>query len=130
MKMEIDASEVRQLAVDFRQVPDALARRAKPAVVRGAVNIKEQLSAEMASSASFGALSGMSFDLTDGGYAAEIGIKTGGSGRAGLGFGANIAYFGGANGGGGTVPDPMGALEAEAPKFAKALSDLAADLLR
>ena len=42
---------------------------------------------------------------------------------------ANIAYFGGANGGGGTVPDPRGALEAEAPRFEKALTDLVGEIL-
>lgn len=125
MKMEIDVSEVRQLAVDFRQVPDALARHAKPAVVRGGVSIKDQLRAEMGASAHFRAADSITFDVTDGGYTVEVGPTKTGAGPI-----ANIAYFGGVNGGGGTVPDPRGALEAEAPKFAKALSDLAADLLR
>ena len=122
---KIDASEVRSLAEDFRRVPPMLARQAKPVVSRGAVNIKNQLRDEMGRSVHFRAADSITYDLVDGGYGAEIGPTKTGAGPI-----ANIAYFGGSNGGGGTVPDPRGALDAEAPRFAQALSDLAAELLR
>lgn len=121
----IDASEARALAEDFRRVPDQLARHAKPIVEKGASNIKDQLRDEMGRSRHFRAAKSITYDLLDGGYTAEIGPTKTGAGPI-----ANIAYFGGSNGGGGTVPDPRGALDAEAPRFAQALSDLAAELLR
>ena len=123
---QIDASEVRALAEDFRRVPDQLARHAKPIVEKGANNIKDQLREEMGRSRHFfKAAKSITYDILDGGYTAEIGPTKTGAGPI-----ANIAYFGGSNGGGGTVPDPRGALEAEAPRFANALSELAAELLR
>lgn len=125
MKIDIDTSEVRELAVEFRQVPDLLARHAKPIVSKGANNIKNQLREEMAGSTWFKRAAGrINYDLIDGGFGAEIGPESAGAGSL-----ANLAYFGGANGGGGTVPDPRGALEAEAPKFEQALAKLAAELL-
>lgn len=126
MSIEFDMTEVRALSEDFRRVPDALARHAKPVVAKGAVNIKNQLRDEMRDSTWFGgAAADIDYDLLDGGFTAEIGPTKGGAGSL-----ANLAYFGGANGGGGTVPDPRGALEAEAPRFANALAELAAGLLR
>lgn len=125
MSVNFDASEVRQFAADLTRAGMKVAQGVPPIVVKAAVNIKKQLSAEMASSASFGALSGMSFDLDPDRFGAEIGPKKGSGGAAKLGFGYNIAYFGGSNGGGGTVPDPSGALKAEVPNFIKALADLA-----
>ena len=55
---------------------------------------------------------------------AEIGPETGGAGSL-----AGFAYFGGVNGGGGTVPDPQGALDAEAPNVEKHLGALVAKAL-
>ena len=77
---KIDASEVRSLAEDFRRVPPALARQAKPVVARGAVNIKNQLRDEMGKSVHFRAADSITYDLVDGGYGAEIGPTKGGAG--------------------------------------------------
>lgn len=140
MSIEIDTSEVRALAEDFKAVPARLARHAKPVVSKGADNIRNQMRDEMSSSAHFKkAAKSITYDLIDDGFGAEIGpVK-------GAGSIANIAYFGGSGwsgrkkpgpgwqqgpGGGGTVPDPRGALKAEAPRFIKALADAAAELLR
>ena len=141
MSIEIDTSEVRELIADWTRVPDMMAREGRPAIERGARNIRDQLRDEMRSSTHFkGAAKSISYDLDDDGYGAEIGPKKGGPGAI-----AVIAYFGGSAwsgrrrpgrgwqqgpGGGGTVPDPLGALEAEAPRFEKALADKAAELLR
>lgn len=132
MSIQFDMSEVRELIGDFSQVPQEMARIAKPIVAEGANNIKNQLRDEMEGrltpvSTAVGdqIARTISYDLTDGGFAAEIGPRKEGAGNL-----ANIAYFGGAFGGGGTVPDPRGALEAEAPKFMDALADAAAEVLR
>ena len=126
-RIEIDMSEVREFAADLRQVDSRLARHVKPVVKRGATNIKDQMVEEMKSSAWFAPVArGISYDLVDDGYTAEIG-PTRGPGQ--VGSLANIAYFGGGvQPGGGTVPDPRGALDAEVPRFQKALADLAEEL--
>ena len=131
-KIDIDMSEVRQLAVEFKQVPAAMRHRAQPVVAKGLVNIKEQLQREMRgrltpkSTAVGNRIAAfISYDLDADGFGGEVGPRKEGAGNL-----ANIAYFGGAHGGGGTVPDPRGALEAEAPRFEKALADMAAELLQ
>ena len=116
--IEIDTSEVRELAMDMRQVDARLARHLKPIVSKGALNIKNQLRKEMAGSQHFkGAASAISYDLLDGGFTAEIGPSSEGGSPGNL---ANIAYFGTSRGGG-TVADPSGALDEEIPRFEQAI---------
>lgn len=130
MKIEFDTSEVDALSADLRGIDARLVRHLRPVLVRGAVNIKNQLREEASASTHFKGFSpGISFEessyagLGGGELAVDIGPEKGAPGSL-----ANIAYFGTSRGGG-TVPDPRGALEAEAPKFAKALGDIAEDLL-
>ena len=59
----------------------------------------------------------------------EVGPAKKSGGSRGLGFGANIAYFGGARGGGGTVADPKTALDAEIPNFEAQLADILGGIL-
>lgn len=135
-----DMSEVRELSADLRETPARVVREVPRVLEKGAVAIKEQMRAEMAASTHFsGAASSISYSMHDGGTLAEIGPDK----RAG-GAIANIAYFGGGAwsgrkrpgpgwqsgpGGGGTVPDPRGALEAEAPNVEREVLDLVARLL-
>ena len=124
-KIEIDMSEVREFAADMRQVDSRLARHLKPVVEKGAHNIKTQLQEEMRGSRHFAPVArGITYDIVDGGYGAEIGPVKGSPGSL-----ANIAYFGSSRGGGGTVADPRGALDAEVPRFERSLADVAADLM-
>ena len=123
MRIEIDTSEVRTFAADMRQVDSRLARHVKPIIKRGAQNIKNQLVEEMRSSRHFrGVAPGISYDLVDDGYTAEIGPTRGKPGSL-----ANVAYFGTSRGGG-TVRNPEYALAEEIPGFQQALADLAAEL--
>lgn len=97
-------------------------------IFRGAMQIKKQMQAEMGGSAHFkGATPSIDFDMFDAGTTveAEIGPKVGSGESGGLG---SIAYFGNSRGGG-TVPDPQGALDAEAPRVEKAIADLMGGLL-
>lgn len=130
--ISFDVSEVRTFAADMTRIPPELSKRAAPILAKGALNIKEQLRQEMSASASFGFLArSITYDLdTDGErMEAEIGpVKTSG-GKTGHHKGANIAYFGTWKGGG-TVPDPRGALEAEAPAFERELAALAEEVWR
>lgn len=124
--MQIDASEFDALAKDLGAAPPLVKREVRGVVTKGAVNVKNQLRSEMSASTHFKGVSrGITFDIETDGTAVEalIGPEKGAPGSL-----ANIAYFGGTGWGdqhsGGTVADPMGALEAEAPNFEKALLDL------
>jgi hypothetical protein len=126
--VDIDMHEVRDLAADFSQIPGELARHAIPVVEKAAMNVKKQLLAEMRASKHFKGFARISYDISSfqgfggGEIVAEIGPD-----KDGPGAGANIAYFGTYKGGG-TVPDPRGALEAEYPNLEKHLADLAEEL--
>ena len=123
MSLNFDASELRAFAADLGKVPFKVARAIPPVVLKGSMNIKDQLREEMNGSEHFsGAAHTVGFDILDGGFASEIGPSSEAGSPGNL---ANLAYFGGSNGGGGTVEDPRAALDAEEPKFLKALADLA-----
>ena len=122
--VEIDASELREFSTELGRVPAKVVTGIRPAVRKAGVNMKDQLREEMGASRHFRAAESISFDEVDGGMAVEVGPTKSGAGNL-----ANIAYFGGANGGGGTVPDPQGALDAEVPRFEEALTDLVGEIL-
>ena len=122
--VEIDTHEVKEFASELGRVPAKVVTGVRPAVRKAGVNMKNQLREEMAASKHFKAANSISFDEGDGGMAVEVGPTKSGAGNL-----ANIAYFGGAHGGGGTVPDPRGALDAEVPRFEKALTDLVGEIL-
>lgn|SRR5574343_588381 len=140
MSFDLDMSQVADLAYELRDLPKQVQREIPPVIEWGAVSIKEQLRAEMRASAHFGqAADAITYDLHDGGFTAEIGPTKGGAGSL-----ANIAYFGGGAwsgrkrpgpgwqsgpGGGGTVPDPRGALEAEAPNVEREILNIVSRVL-
>ena len=98
------------LAADLGKASAVVAVSVRQIIAKGAVNIKKQLREEMGASGHFGqAAASITYDLTGGAddIVAEIGPTKTGAGPL-----ANIAYFGTSRGGG-TVPDPMGALQAE-----------------
>ena len=122
--VEIDASELRDFSSELGRVPAKVVIGVRPAVVKAGVNMKKQLREEMDKSKHFKASRSIDFAVSDGGLAVAVGPSKGKPGSI-----ANIAYFGGVNGGGGTVPDPRGALDAEVPRFEKALTDLVGEIL-
>jgi hypothetical protein len=124
--ISFDASELRALAADLTKAGADIEAKALGVVTKGALNIKNQLRTEMLASRHFkGIARSISYDIHGaqmfgaGVIEAEIGpISDPGSG----GNLANIAYFGSSRGGG-TVPDPAGALDAELPNFMTALGE-------
>ena len=125
--IRIDTSELTALAADLGRVPLKVAREIPAVVTKGAMNIKDQLRSDLAGSIHFkGASRSVGFDVLDGGFAAEIGPSSEAGSPGNI---ANIAYFGGSHGGGGTVADPRIALDAEAPKFESALAAVVAKAL-
>ena len=113
--------ELAQLAVDLaRPIPEADIRRV---VETSAQAVEKRMRADAEGSAHFRMARHITHEVI--GFAlAEIGPEKRGGGNLGA-----IAYFGGRNGGGGTVADPRGALEAEGPAFEQALGDLGEDIL-
>lgn len=129
-----DTSDLDRLAADLERTPGEVAKDIRQVVSKGALNIKRDWQARLSESPSFKGVAGsVSYDLraTVGGVEAEIGPDLerypGLPGRpkqrpaAGL---AHIAHFGGARGGGGTVPDPQDYADREAPRFEGALAAL------
>ena len=125
----LDMSEVRAAVADMSMIDERLNSWVVETVERGAVNIKNQMREDMQASRHFrGAARGISYDMKFGGFggpgvvAAEIGPEKPGGALA------NVAIFGTSRGGG-TVPDPAGALANEAVGFGKALADLAEEIV-
>lgn len=122
--IDMDMNEVRQLAADMTAVDGRLKRHLIPTIRHAGVNIKAQMRAEAAQSRHFKFAHLINYDEIDDGYGVEVGPEAEGAGML-----ENIAYFGGVRGGGGTIPDPTGALEAEAPKFLEELGKAAEGLI-
>lgn len=118
-------SGAREFAAVVRHAARDITPEAEKVLFKGAMNVKKDLQSQMRKSSSFSELAGaITFDID--GLSAEIGpTKAHRGGNGTLGFGANIAYFGGANGGGGTVEDPEEAGKREAPYFEKWLAEAA-----
>lgn len=124
-EVTLDASELRAFSATMTRAIPEVAREVMQATAKGGVNIKTQLRAEARDSEHFRLERHISYDVEDGGFGVVVGPEKVGAGNL-----ANIAYFGGANGGGGTVPDPRGALDAEVPRYVDALSKIAEGFLR
>ena len=127
--MTWDASEIRQLAADLDMAAATIAAKLRPIWSKAGVNIKKQLRDEMSQSEHFAAAAHrISYDLTtpaDDTLLLEVGPTHGAGDPGSLG---NIAYFGTSRGGG-TVPDPMGALEAEVDNAVRHAEQLLGGLL-
>lgn len=116
--MSLDDSQLRQFSQDLGLVPGRLIPEVKAVLKKGAVNVKTAMQQDLRASKSFKAVA-RSVDFEELGsaafgqshYAVEIGPNRSRNPAAGL---AGIAYFGGANGGGGTVRDPAESLAHEA----------------
>lgn len=121
-----DVSQLREFAVQVGQVPHEMRPKLDAVTERAGLNIKRQLQAEARQSKSFGVIApAISYDTirTRDSSGVEVGPVKGSPGSL-----ANIAYFGTSRGGG-TVPDPRGALDAEAPRFEEYVGRIVEDLL-
>ncbi|WP_458116972.1 hypothetical protein [Arthrobacter sp. D2-10] len=122
--MSTDASELRKLGMDLGAVASKAAPQIGKSVSKGALNIKNQLRREASGSQHFGHLERViDYEMVSvpGASAADIGPNKALGGSASL---AGIAYFGSSRPGGGTLPDPVKALDAEAPRLESAIADI------
>lgn len=124
---DVDGSELRALASDLGRIPGHLLPETDAIVKRGAQNVKDHMNADAAASAHFHGMAGsVTYDSAYrvGGVQYEVGPD---KARRGGGIG-NIAYFGGANGGGGTL-DIDAPLAAEEPRLTSAIGRLLEQVL-
>lgn len=122
------SSDLEQLASDLASSPERVMREVRQVVSKGSLNIKNQLVSEAQGSSHFRSVSrSIGYDLNETGNSVdgEVGPQKERDGSAGL-LGA---YWGWSRGGGGTLPDPINALEAEGPNFIAALEDVAGVVL-
>lgn len=130
--IEVDDSELRALAADLSRAQSRAPNLVDPVLKKAAQNVKEEMAADAAGSRYFDEMaSSITYDrdtrLGQEGY--EIGPDKSRGGKAGRAARlANIAYFGGANGGGGTL-DIEKPLRSEEPRLMKALDDALKDVL-
>lgn len=111
--IEIDASDFLKLADEIERNAAKLVAEITPSMERGAVKIKTAMRDELAGTKWFyGATPDVTYDRRKGVSSVEyeIGPRSEGQRPGDL---AALAYFGGSNGGGGTLPDPRGHLDAE-----------------
>jgi hypothetical protein len=122
--VNIDASEVRELASDLIHVPEEKLPELKRSLSRGALKIKNDMRDEAKSSGSYKHFHrSISYDLERDGLSAEIGPdKDKIQGALG-----NLLYFGSSNNA--PVLNLFGPAERELPRFAKAVEDIAGDVL-
>jgi len=103
------------LSRDLGEEAETIGDRVRPVMSKAALNVKTQMRTEMEASRHFKAAAHtISYELADraDGIVATIGPTHGKDDPGSL---SNLAYFGGVNGGGNTVPDPIEAAEAEVP---------------
>jgi hypothetical protein len=118
----MDTSQAHQLEVDIRALGTTIPVAARAIVAKGALNIKNRMVADARGSRHFKIAPTISYNMTGNAYysLAEIGPDRERGGVARL---AVIAYFGGRNGGGGTLDIDAGLTE-ETPRVFDHLSRL------
>lgn len=113
MNITVDASDALAVAGDLEQASAQIVSRTRDSVREAATAARDAMRADMAGSGSFAhAASSITFDMK--GNAAISEAEIGPTKPAGA--IANIAYFGGSHGGGGTVRDPLDAAESTDPE--------------
>lgn len=122
------SDDLARLAADLASAPERVMREVRQVVSKGSLNVKQQLISEAQGSRSFRSLSrsiGYELNATSDSVEGEIGPDRSRNSSAGL----LMAYYGQSRGGGGTLPDPLLALQAEEPGFVAALENVAGVVL-
>lgn len=123
MSVEFDTSELRTLAADLGSAGARASGEVRATTQKAALNIKKQLQREASGRKHAPGLpAAITYDTRElaSGIIAEIGPRRGAAGS--LAF-----YYYGNSKVGPSLPDPMGALEAEAEAFSKYLGAAVAD---
>lgn len=129
-EIRIDWSDLERVVAELERKGSDLGREVRPTVFKGAMNVKESWQSDFHRSAYFSQVARtINFDIESDrtGTEAEVGPELTGTGSPA--YLAHIAHFGGANGGGGTIPDPERHLDKELPYLEKAIGDILEGLL-
>ncbi len=124
----MDLSQVNRLVVDLGRIPGRVVPEVRQIAERGALNVKNRMVADARGSRHFKQIAPtISYDESTraGVVSFDIGPDRDRADAARI---ANIAYFGGRNGGGGTLDIEAG-LNEEAPNLVEHLSRLARGIL-
>ncbi|MHC6592424.1 hypothetical protein [Arthrobacter sp. C152] len=127
-------SDFEKLARDFAGAGDGILKEVSASVSKGALNVKNKIIKDFKSSRHFKGGKSINWNRdvrynltkTADSIEAEIGPYVD---QEGFGTLVGIAIHGGSRGGGGTVPDPLIALQDEEPNFLQATDDILAKLL-
>lgn len=129
ISVDIDMSDFNAYAADLTRAVTAIGEGIPKVVGKGALKVKNEWNAAFAASQAFSGIAGsVSYDTRTTTQFAEAQIGPDKANRPAARL-ANIAHFGGANGGGGTVDDPQSFLNNEADNFVGALDALIAKAL-
>lgn len=123
----VDATGVQRLATDLTRAAARAIDVIEPVMKHGAQNVKDDMVADAEASQHFRSVApAISYERV--GFASRLGYEIGPEiGRAGGSLGG-IAYYGGANGGGGTL-DIDAPLQAEEPRLVASLAKALEGLL-
>lgn len=117
--MSTNTAELDSLIHDLGQIPAKVDRKIMPIMRKTGLQTKRRLQADLRASSSFRhAAQSVDYDVNrhSFGEATVITVEVGpNADRAKAAALAGFAYFGGAKGGGGTVPDPIVAMRREEP---------------
>jgi hypothetical protein len=127
-------SDFDKIAAEFSKAGDAILKEVGDSVSKGALNVKNQIIKDFKSSRHFKGGKSINWNrdvrynrkVTAESIEAEIGPYVDNEGFGTL---VGIAIHGGSRGGGGTVADPLVALQAEEPRFIQATDDILKKLL-
>ena len=127
-RIEIDLHELDAIGREIAVATAAAESQARPVMQKAGVVMKDALRSDLRASKHFAGIAGdVSFDttVTAAGIDLEVGLRSGPGQPGALG---NVAYFGTSRGGG-TVPDPVHALEDELPNVEQHLLGILGRLL-
>ncbi|NDK31183.1 hypothetical protein [Nesterenkonia haasae] len=133
MSIHVRMEGLDAVVADLAAAPRQTASKLRPIMRKGGVQMKRKMADAFKGSRSFRQVGrSVDFDFIEssgfgiGHMEVEVGPNAHRNPAAAL---AGIAYFGGANGGGGTVPEPDQILEDEANTAVKFLADALGDVL-
>jgi len=117
--MTANTADLDKLIHDLGQIPAKVEKKIMPIMQKTGIQTKRRLQKDLSSSRYFSrAARSIDYDVTTQSFGGasiiqvEVGPNAARHKSAAL---AGIAYFGGSNGGGGTVPDPIVAMRQEEP---------------
>ncbi|WGM21861.1 hypothetical protein QEH68_06720 [Paenarthrobacter sp. OM7] len=122
--MTVDASDFDKLGEEFLEAAKKIVPETRKVVEKGSLNVKKEIQENFRGSSFEGAVRNIRYKVKDVPDGIEGSIAPYLE-QEGFGSLVGIALYGSSKGGGGTVVDPIHALEAEAPRFEKALLEVA-----